>query len=119
SGLRHGVEGIRNHDQDAIGRVLDDLANNIAHDLVVGVEQVVAAHARLAGNAGGDNDDVGVGGIGVVVGADDVRVTLLNRHGLKQVETLALRHAFDDVDQNDIGEFFGGNPVSGGSADVA
>ena len=39
--------------------------------VVVRVQQVVAAHARLARDAGGDDDDVGLGGFGVVVGADD------------------------------------------------
>ena len=28
-------------------------------------------------------------------------------------------HAFDDVDQDDVGEFLGGDPVSGGRAYVA
>ncbi len=69
-GLGHGVERVGDDDEDAVRRVLHDLADHIAHDLVVGVEQVVAAHAGLARDAGGDDDDVGVGGVGVVVGAD-------------------------------------------------
>ena len=40
-----------------------------AHDARVLGHQVVAAHARLPGEAGGDDDDVGAGRVGVVVGA--------------------------------------------------
>ena len=52
------------------GEDFTDFADHRLHDLVVGVEQVVAAHARLARDAGGDHDDVGVGGVLVVVGAE-------------------------------------------------
>jgi len=38
---------------------------------------------------------------------------------LLQIERFALGDAFQDVDENDVGEFFGGNPVGGGGADVA
>ena len=71
SRLRHGVQRIGNDDEDAVGRILHDLAHHIAHDLVVGVEQIVAAHARLARNAGGDHHDVRVCGIGIIVGAEN------------------------------------------------
>ena len=118
-GLRHGVERVGDDDQDAVRRMLHDLADHVRHDFVVGVEQVVAAHAGLARNSGGDDDDVGVGGVGVVVGADDVGVALLDGHGFEQVEALALRHAFDDVDENDVGEFLRGDPVGGGCAHVS
>ena len=118
-GLRHGVERIRDDDQDAVGRILHHFADDRLHDVVIGVEQVVAAHAGLARDAGGDDDDVGVRGVFVVVGAGDVGVALLDGHGLEQVESFALRDAFDDVDENDVGEFLGGDPVSGRGAYVA
>ena len=58
-------------------------------------------------------------GVGVVIRADDVHVALLDRHGLEQVERLALRNAFHDVDQNDVGQFLGCNPVRRGRAHVS
>ena len=85
------------------GEWLHDLADYVVHDLVVGIQKVIAAHAGLAWNSGGDDDDVGVGRVGVVVRADDVGIALLDRHGLEQVETLSLRDAFDDVDEDDVG----------------
>ena len=119
SRLRHGVERVGDDDQDAIGRVLHHLAHHVAHDLEVGVEQVVAAHAGLARNAGGDDHDVGVGGVGVIVGAEHVGVALFDGHGLQQIETLALGHAFDDVDQYDVAQFLRRQPVRRGGAHVA
>ena len=86
--------------------MLDDFADDVLHDLVVGVQQIVAAHAWLARDPSGDNDDVGIGRCGVVVGSEYVRVTLFDWHCLKQVETLALRNTFDDVNQNDVSQFF-------------
>src|SRR5205814_10231423 len=115
----HGVQRIGDHDEDAIRRGGDAFADYILHDLVVGVEQIVAAHAGLARNAGGDHHNVGVGGIGVVIGAAHCRVPLLDGHGFQQVEAFALRHAFDDVDKHHVSQLFAGDPVSGGGADIA
>ena len=50
----------------------------------------------------GDDGDVAVGGVSVVVGAADVNVGPLDGLSLLQVERLALRHAFDDVDEPHI-----------------
>ena len=69
--LRHCVQRIRNDDQDAVRRGRGDLTHYIGHDFVVRLQQIVAAHARLARNAGRDHHDVGVRRIGIVVGADD------------------------------------------------
>ena len=46
-------------------------------------------------------------------------VALLDGHGFEQVEAFALWDAFDDVDQDNVGEFFGSDPVGGGGADIA
>src|SRR5208283_4681393 len=105
SGLRHRIQRVGDDDENAIGRMLHHLAHHIAHDLVIGVDEVVAAHARLAGNAGGDDHDVRVRGVDVIVGADDERVPLFDGHGLEQVETFALGHAFNDVNEYDVAEF--------------
>src|SRR6185312_1625782 len=99
--------------------MLNNFADHIFHDLVIRVQQIIAAHTGLARNSGGDNDDVGVGGVGVVVGAEDVGIALLDGHSFEQVERFALRHTFDDIDQNYVGEFFGSDPMGGGGANVA
>ena len=118
-GLGHCVERIGNDDQNAIWRILDSLADHVLHNFVVCVEQVVAAHARLAWNSSSDDDDVRIGGISVVVSADDVGVALFNWHGFEQVEAFTLRDSFDDVNEDNVREFFRGDPVGGGRADVS
>src|ERR1700733_1964885 len=99
--------------------MLDGFTDHGFHDVVIRIEQVVAAHAGLARDSGGDDHDVGVGGVFVVVGAGDVGVALFDRHGFEQVEAFALRYTFDDVDEDDVGEFFGSDPVGGGGSHVA
>ncbi len=81
---------------------MHDLADYVVHNFVVGIQKVIAAHAGLARNSGGDDDDVGVGGVGVVVRADNIGIALLDRHGLEQVETFSLRNALHDVDKDYI-----------------
>ncbi len=102
-----------------LGECCTDLADYIIHDFVVGVEQVIAAHARLARNSGGDHDDIGIGGVSVIVRADDAGVSFLNRHGFEQIKAFALRNAVDDVDQDYVRQFFGGNPVRSRGANVS
>src|SRR5580698_10468374 len=78
-GLRHRVERVGDDDEDTVWRVLDNFADHAAHYFVVGVEKVVAAHTGLAWNSGGDDYNVGVGGVAVVVGAGDVGVAFFDR----------------------------------------
>src|SRR5208282_205373 len=102
-GLRHGVERVGDDDEDAVRRMLHHLADYVAHDFEVGVQKVIAAHSRLAWNSRGDDDNVRLGCVGIVVRAEDGGIALLDRHRLEQVETFALGDAFDYVDEDDIG----------------
>src|SRR5690606_15305832 len=76
-------------------------------------------HARLARRAGGDDDHIRAGGVGVVVRPDDVDVEAFDRAGLEQVQPFALRHALDDIHQDDVAELLGGDPVRGRRPDEA
>src|SRR5262249_40399461 len=108
-----------NDDQNAVRRILHHLGDYGFHDVVVGVEQVVAAHPGFARNARGHHYDVGIGSVFIVIGPADVRISLFDRHGLEEVKALALWHAVDDVDQDDIGELFRGDPMSSRRAHVS
>ena len=68
--VAHRVEQVGDDDQDRVRRVAHRLLDDGPDDPGVLGEQVVAAHARLAGAAGGDDDDVGAGGVRVVVRSD-------------------------------------------------
>ena len=62
----------------AFGESLTMASTTRFDHVVVGLQQIVAAHARLARETGGDHDDVAIGGVAVVAGrggdARDVRV---------------------------------------------
>ena len=75
-------------------------------DLGVLEQQIVAAHARLAREACRHNHDVGVRRRGVIIRARDAHVRPLDRTRFEHVERLALRDAFDDVDQDHIRQLF-------------
>src|SRR3546814_7878508 len=75
------------------------------HHLQVDAQQVVAAHARLAGDASRDDDHVRAGDVGIIAGSGDLRVKAFDRAALAKVQRLALRDAFDDVEQDDVAQF--------------
>ena len=104
SRLRHGVERVGDHDQNRVRRILHRLLDGALHHVVVGLEQIVAAHAGLAREAGGHHHQVGVGGVGVIVRAPHAHVVALDGSGLEQVQSLALRDALQDVDHDHVGE---------------
>ena len=102
--VAHRVERVGDDDEDRVRRVARGLLHDAAHDAGVLGQQVIATHARLAGEAGGDDDDVGAGSVGIVVRAGDLHVVAHDRGRLGQVERLALWQALDDVDQHHIGQ---------------
>ena len=97
---------------------LDAFADRL-HHLEVDAEQVVAAHARLARHAGGDDADVGAGDVGVVGGALQMRVEPLGRAAFGDVERLALRRAIGDVEQDDVAEFLDRGEMGERAADLS
>ena len=71
----------------------------------------------MRGDAGGDDEDVGAGDVGIIVRALEVRVEAVDRAGLRDVERLALGNALDDVEQDDVAQFLLRREVSEGAAD--
>ncbi len=117
--LAHGVERVADHDQDRVRRLRERLLRALLDDLVVGVQEVVAAHPRLAGDAGGDHHHVGARGVLVVVRADHPGVGALDGGGLHDVEALALGNPLEDVDEDDVGQLPVGQALGEGRAHVA
>ncbi|MCY1232804.1 hypothetical protein D9M72_453190 [compost metagenome] len=101
----HGVERVSDADDEGVRSVLFDAGADLFHDLEVDAEQIVAAHAGLAGNAGGDDADIGAFDGGVVAGTRQVRVETFDRGGLADVETLALGDAVGNVEEDDVAQF--------------
>src|SRR6185369_17088374 len=79
---------------------------------------IVTAHARLAGEPGGDDRDVGIRGGLVLVRTGNADIVALYRTGLEQIKPLALRNTLHNVHEDDIGEFLVGNAHGAIGADV-
>ena len=99
--------------------LLDAVADRL-HDLEVDAEEVVAAHAGLARHAGGDDDHVGA------LRSPHSRcapVYLASKpstgDGLGDVERLALRNAFRDVEEDDVAEFLQADEMGERAADLS
>jgi hypothetical protein len=115
----HRVERVGDADNEGVrGMLLDALADGL-HDLEVDAEQIVAAHARLARHAGGDDDHIGAGDVGIVVRALEIGVEALDWTALRNVESLALRNALGDVEQDDVAHFLLCGEVGQRAADHA
>ena len=97
---------------------LDALTHRL-HHLQVDAQQIVAAHARLAGDTSGDDDHICAGDIGIIVRALEVHIKAFDRRALGQIERLALRHAIHHVEQHDIAQGALRREVSQRAADVA
>ena len=81
------------------GMSRDDLDD----DLLVDRDEIVAAHIASARHSRRDHDHIGLGALLVAVRAEDVRLVAEHRSHLVDVERLALRQPFLDVDQDDVG----------------
>ena len=117
--LHHGIQRVADHDQDALGGVLDHLLGDPLDDFIVLHQEVVSAHSRLSGKAGGNDDDVRVGRVAIVIGSHHARVESFHGSRLLQIQGLPLGYAIDDVDKNHIRQFLVHDPMSGGGADIS
>ncbi len=115
----HRVERVGDADHEGVGRMLLDAVADGFHDLEVDADEVVAAHAGLAGHARRHDDHVRAGDVRVIVGALVLGVEAVDRRGFGDVETLALGNAFRDVEQHDVAEFLQADQMGERAADLA
>ena len=100
----HGVERVGDDDDEGGRGILLDAGADLLHHLDVDADEIVAAHARLARHAGGDDADVGTLNIGIGVGAAKLAVEAFDRARLGDIQRLALRQALGDVENDDIAQ---------------
>ena len=103
----------------AVGGVFLDAGADLLHHLDVDADEVVAAHARLARHAGGDDAHVGALDISISIGAAQLAVEALDRAGLGDIERLALGQALGDVENHDVAQLFQPDQVRKRPADHA
>jgi hypothetical protein len=117
--VAHRVERVRDHHQDRLRRVLDHLFGYAPDDVLVGLEEVVAAHPRFAGTPAGYHDHVRARALLVAVSADHVRVEADHGSALQDVQSLALRQALDYVHEDHVCVVALRQPLGRRPADVA
>ena len=100
----HRVERVGDADDEGVGGVFADAGADLLHHLEIDLQEIVAAHARLARNAGGDDDHVGALDRLVGLRAGIAHVEAVDRRGLGDVERLAVGDAFLDVEEDDVAE---------------
>ncbi len=99
--------------------MLRNIFRDALHHFVVGEQQIVAAHARLARQTGGDHHHIGVRRRLIIVSAGDRHIVAFDGPHLEHVQALALRHAFHHVDQNHIAQFFHGEINGAARANIS
>src|SRR5690606_8894190 len=107
----HGIERVRDADDERIRAVLLDARAYLLHDLEVDAEQVIAAHAGLPRHARGDDHHVGTRDVGIGTRALDRRIEALDRTRLHEIEPFAGRNAFRNVEQHDVAELLESDKV--------
>ena len=115
----HDVERIGDADHKGIWAVVADAGANLLHDLGVDANQVVAAHAGLAGDTGGDDDNIAAGKRPIAVRAFDDGVEPLDRACLRDIERLALRDALGNVEKGDVTKLLEAGEERQGASDIA
>ena len=119
-GPDHRVERVGDADDEGVGRIGGDAFAHGLHDLEVDAQKVVAAHARLARHAGGDDADIRAGDIGVGSCVPlSAGVEPFGGAGFGDVERLALGGAFGDVEQDDIAQFLERGEMGKRAADLS
>ena len=88
-----------------VGGVFFDAFADLLHDLQVDFNEIIAAHARLAGHAGRDDDNIGAFNGRIGFRAFQIGVKMTDRRALQQVKRLALRNTVDNIENDDIAQF--------------
>ena len=118
-GLDHRIQWIADDNDDAVRRVLHDLLGDALDDVVVRLQEIVAAHAGLARNACRDHHDVRICRVPVFVRARYAGVVAFNGCGLCQIQSLALRDPGNDIHQDNVSELLVHNALGCSRTNVA
>src|SRR6478609_7566065 len=117
----HRVERVADHDHEGVRTMFLGVVGDVLDDRQVDAHQVVARLARLARDAGGDDQHVGAGEIFPVRGAGDLRVSARAGGRLLEVKSLTFGEAFlgGDIEQHDVAQLLGEAQIRQLAADVA
>src|SRR3989304_5486335 len=95
------------------------MPDNALHYLEILPDEVASRHAGLSGETGGYYDYVASGDVFKVVGACDCCVKAFDGRGLSHVQGFALRHALENIEEQNVAEFLLREPEGGLRPDVS
>ena len=65
--IGHDIKRVADDDDDGIGGIGFDRVGDTADDAGIDLEQIITAHAGLAGDAAGDDDDIAAFAVGGII----------------------------------------------------
>ena len=102
----HGVQRVGDADDEGLGGILGLMpAPTCSITLRLMPSRSSRLMPGLRGNTGGDDADVGAFDVSVFARTGELGIEAFDRAGLGNVETLALRDAVGNVEQDDVAEF--------------
>ena len=118
--ISHRIHRVRYHDDDSVGRVLEDLCSNALDDAGVYTDELLTCHTRFTGQAGSDNHYVRVSRLAIVVGyALNYGRETDGLSRLHDIHGFAFGYAFLDINQyNFAGDVLYSDHIGGGSTYV-
>ena len=94
----HRIERVGDANHESIRRMIANSFSNRFHYFQVNPQQIVAAHSRLAGDAGGDDAHICAGDIGIRLRARHIRVKPFGRARFCDIERFAIWNAFCNIE---------------------
>ena len=96
------IDRVGDDEDDAVRGVALKVGHEVADDVVVGVQEVIAGLGFAHDGAHGDHDDVAAGDVGDVAGAEVGVAGVVEGGGVEEVEDLAFSLGAGAVDGHDL-----------------
>jgi hypothetical protein len=104
----HCVKRVGDADHKGIGGVIADAFTHRFHDFEIDSKKVIAAHARFARHTSRHNANIRAGDIGVRLRTGHGGIKAFGGARLCDIQGFAFGHAFRNIEQHDVAEFFKG-----------
>src|SRR5690606_26117902 len=115
----HRIKRVGDDDDECVRGMFLDALTNLGHDLGIDADEVITAHTRFAGHTGSHDNDISACDVLIVTGALEVGIKHVDGGGFSNVERLALWHAINDVEKDDVAKLFQADQVGQSTTNIA
>ena len=102
--VHHRIKRVGDNDDKGSWGVLLDSSGNLLDDICVRLNQIVAAHAWLTWKTRCHHTHIRSGDISDIVGSGYLKIETEHRSEVREVESLALRHPLNHIEQHHVAE---------------